>query len=101
TILSSAWFVRHQTRVLPDSEKSCFPCWNPILSRLSSWSPSLRAAYWFLLSQSVTVPGYEAITESLISTPNRGILMIVKNIFICYRRDDAEGYAGRIFDRLN
>jgi len=27
--------------------------------------------------------------------------MIVKNIFICYRRDDAEGYAGRIFDRLN
>ena len=24
-----------------------------------------------------------------------------KNIFICYRRDDAEGYAGRVFDRLN
>ena len=24
-----------------------------------------------------------------------------RNIFICYRRDDAEGYAGRIFDRLN
>ncbi len=27
--------------------------------------------------------------------------MVIKNIFICYRRDDAEGYAGRIFDRLN
>ncbi len=27
--------------------------------------------------------------------------MSVKNIFICYRRDDAEGYAGRLFDRLN
>lgn len=24
-----------------------------------------------------------------------------KNIFICYRRDDAEGYAGRLYDRLN
>src|SRR5262249_25125921 len=24
-----------------------------------------------------------------------------KNIFISYRRDDAEGYAGRLFDRLN
>jgi hypothetical protein len=23
-----------------------------------------------------------------------------KNIFICYRRDDAEGYAGRLYDRL-
>lgn len=27
--------------------------------------------------------------------------MSPKNIFICYRRDDAEGYAGRLFDRLN
>jgi len=27
--------------------------------------------------------------------------MSAKNIFICYRRDDAEGYAGRLFDRLN
>jgi hypothetical protein len=27
--------------------------------------------------------------------------MPAKNIFICYRRDDAEGYAGRIADRLN
>jgi len=26
---------------------------------------------------------------------------MIKNTFICYRRDDAEGYAGRIFDRLN
>ena len=24
-----------------------------------------------------------------------------KRIFICYRRDDAEGYAGRIYDRLH
>lgn len=30
-----------------------------------------------------------------------GALMSPKNIFICYRRDDAEGYAGRLFDRLN
>ena len=27
--------------------------------------------------------------------------MTLKNIFICYRRDDADGYAGRIYDRLN
>ncbi len=27
--------------------------------------------------------------------------MLVKNVFICYRRDDAEGYAGRLYDRLN
>lgn len=27
--------------------------------------------------------------------------MLAKNIFICYRRDDAEGYAGRLYDRLN
>src|SRR6266850_1945219 len=27
--------------------------------------------------------------------------MIMKNVFICYRRDDADGYAGRIYDRLN
>lgn len=27
--------------------------------------------------------------------------MSVKNVFICYRRDDAEGYAGRLYDRLN
>jgi len=27
--------------------------------------------------------------------------MSPKNIFISYRRDDAEGYAGRLFDRLN
>jgi len=27
--------------------------------------------------------------------------MSAKNIFICYRRDDAEGYAGRLYDRLN
>jgi hypothetical protein len=27
--------------------------------------------------------------------------MSPKNIFICYRRDDAEGYAGRLYDRLN
>jgi TIR domain len=27
--------------------------------------------------------------------------MSPKNIFICYRRDDAGGYAGRLFDRLN
>ena len=27
--------------------------------------------------------------------------MSPKRIFICYRRDDAEGYAGRIYDRLN
>jgi hypothetical protein len=27
--------------------------------------------------------------------------MAPKNIFICYRRDDSGGYAGRIFDRLN
>src|SRR5262245_46370111 len=27
--------------------------------------------------------------------------MSAKNIFICYRRDDAQGYAGRLFDRLN
>lgn len=27
--------------------------------------------------------------------------MPVKNVFICYRRDDAEGYAGRLYDRLN
>ena len=27
--------------------------------------------------------------------------MSPKNIFICYRRDDAQGYAGRLFDRLN
>jgi len=27
--------------------------------------------------------------------------MVVKNIFICYRREDAEGYAGRLQDRLN
>lgn len=27
--------------------------------------------------------------------------MTLKNVFICYRRDDAEGYAGRIYDRLN
>jgi hypothetical protein len=27
--------------------------------------------------------------------------MSAKNIFICYRRDDAEGYAGRVYDRLN
>ena len=27
--------------------------------------------------------------------------MTLKNTFICYRRDDAEGYAGRIYDRLN
>jgi hypothetical protein len=27
--------------------------------------------------------------------------MAAKNIFICYRRDDAEGYAGRLYDRLN
>jgi TIR domain-containing protein len=26
--------------------------------------------------------------------------MSSRNIFICYRRDDAEGYAGRIYDRL-
>jgi hypothetical protein len=25
----------------------------------------------------------------------------MKNIFICYRRDDAEGYAGRLYDRLH
>ena len=27
--------------------------------------------------------------------------MVLKNVFICYRRDDADGYAGRIYDRLN
>ena len=27
--------------------------------------------------------------------------MSPKNIFICYRRDDAEGYAGRLYDRLD
>jgi hypothetical protein len=27
--------------------------------------------------------------------------MPIKNVFICYRRDDAEGYAGRLYDRLN
>lgn len=27
--------------------------------------------------------------------------MATKNIFICYRRDDAEGYAGRLYDRLH
>ena len=27
--------------------------------------------------------------------------MSPKNIFICYRRDDAEGHAGRLYDRLN
>ena len=27
--------------------------------------------------------------------------MTLKNVFICYRRDDAEGYAGRLYDRLN
>ncbi|MGH9872264.1 MAG: toll/interleukin-1 receptor domain-containing protein [Pyrinomonadaceae bacterium] len=27
--------------------------------------------------------------------------MVTKNIFICYRRDDAEGYAGRLYDRLH
>ena len=27
--------------------------------------------------------------------------MTLKNVFICYRRDDADGYAGRIYDRLN
>jgi hypothetical protein len=27
--------------------------------------------------------------------------MPVKIVFICYRRDDAEGYAGRLYDRLN
>ena len=27
--------------------------------------------------------------------------MAALNIFICYRRDDAEGYAGRLYDRLN
>ena len=27
--------------------------------------------------------------------------MALKNVFICYRRDDADGYAGRIYDRLN
>jgi len=27
--------------------------------------------------------------------------MALKNAFICYRRDDADGYAGRIYDRLN
>jgi TIR domain len=26
--------------------------------------------------------------------------MSAKNIFICYRRDDSEGYAGRLYDRL-
>jgi hypothetical protein len=33
-------------------------------------------------------------------TLNGSILVLSKNIFICYRRDDAEGYAGRLFDRI-